>query len=124
MKYYHLLIYVFARKIKPATKDDDDLFDRVFWLLNTITFFIAIPLMFVIYGFLHIPTTAIQILIPLIIFCVANYIYLKRNNLFNEILDRHDKQNIKLTTFRNCVIVIVLFLLAAWIISLVWLHPR
>jgi hypothetical protein len=96
MNYYHLFIYLFARGAKKVSEDQNDLFDRVFWSVNTIAFFEFIPILSIFEKLFAFELTTAQTVIAWIVCCILNYIYLKQGNRFGRILEEYGKKKIEL----------------------------
>jgi hypothetical protein len=124
MNYYHLFIYLFARGAKKVSKDQDDLFDRVFWAIGIISIFLLAPLLSISWKILSIQSTTMRLFVSWSILCILNYIYLKQGNRFERILDEYGKKNIRATALRDYIIALVVWFIVTCTIWLTWFIPH
>jgi hypothetical protein len=124
MNYYHLFIYLFVRGAKKVSKDQDDLFDRMFWAVNMIFLITMVPLLSIVQKILHFELSTMETFIGWVVGIILNYIYLKQGNRFERILEEYGKKNIRATALRDYVIALVVWFVVTCTIWLTWFVPH
>lgn len=125
MNYYHFLIYLFTRQARAVSKDSDDLFDRVFWVINVIVFFfmdIFYLILMDLFG--NRKTSTWEIITIWALFSILNYIYLKSSDRYDKILLKFEDKEISSNAFRNSIIVLSISFLLLLVTWLVWFVPN